>query len=442
MQKPIVAVVGRPNVGKSTLFNRLVGSRVAIVDDTPGVTRDRLYADAEWLAHNFTLIDTGGLDPDTDDLMARHIFRQAEAAIASADVIIFLLDIKTGIMDADRHVADLLRRSKKPIVLVVNKVDTPTKDNHEFYEFYELGLGEPVAISAGQALGLGDMLDVIVSHFPTPVEVDDEDAPIRVAIIGKPNAGKSSLINKILGEDRLIVSDVPGTTRDAIDTNFTFENKDYVLVDTAGLRRKSKVKENIERYSMLRTITAAERSDVCVLLIDAEEGITEQDTKIAGIAHESGRAAIIAVNKWDKIEKDDKTMREFTKKLETELAYMPYAPKLFISALTGQRVNKLFALVYACYQNHALRVGTGVLNDVLLEATAMHSPPTDKGRPLRIYYGTQVSVKPPTFVLFVNDKKLMHFSYARYLENRIRDAFGFDGTPVRFIFRERGENAK
>jgi len=439
MSKPIVAVVGRPNVGKSTLFNRIVGDRLAIVDDKPGVTRDRLYADAEWLNHNFTLIDTGGLDPDSEDIMTKHIFRQAEAAIENAHVILFLVDIKSGIMDADRHVAELLRKSKKPVVLVVNKVDNPSRDNHELYEFYELALGDPLPISAGQALGLGDMLDEIVAHFPKSDADEEEDNRIRVAIVGKPNAGKSSLINKILGEERLIVSDIPGTTRDAIDTYVTRDGRDYIFIDTAGLRRKSKVKENIERYSMLRTIAAVERCDVCVLLIDAEEGITDQDTKIAGIAHESGRAAIIAVNKWDKIEKNDKTMREFTKNLEKELAYMPYAPKLFISALTGQRVHKLFELIYATYQNHALRVSTGVLNDVILEATAMHAPPTDKGRALRVYYGTQVSVKPPTFVLFVNDKKLMHFSYTRYLENRIREAFGFEGTPIHFITREKGE---
>ena len=441
MPKPIVAVVGRPNVGKSTLFNRIVGDRLAIVDDQPGVTRDRLYADAEWLTHDFTLIDTGGLDPDSDDFITKHIFRQAEAAIENADVILFLVDIKSGIMDADRHVADILRKSKKPVVLVVNKVDNPRKENHELYEFYELGLADPIPISAGQALGLGDMLDEIVSHFPQQTETEEDDETIKVAIVGKPNAGKSSLINKILGEERLIVSDIAGTTRDAIDTYVTRDDKDYVFIDTAGLRRKSKIKENIERYSMLRTIAAVERCDVCVLLIDAEEGITEQDTKIAGIAHESGKAAIIAVNKWDKIEKNDKTMKKFTEDLEKELAYMPYAPKLFISALTGQRVHKLFELIFATYQNHALRVSTGVLNDVILEATAMHAPPSDKGKPLRIYYGTQVSVKPPTFVLFCNDKKLMHFSYVRYLENKIRDAFGFEGTPVRFITREKGEKA-
>ena len=442
MPRPIVAVVGRPNVGKSTLFNRIVGDRLAIVDDQPGVTRDRLYADADWLNHDFTLIDTGGLDPDTDDLMAKHIFRQAEAAIESADVILFLLDIKSGIMDADRHVADILRKSKKPVVPVVNKVDNPNKDNSELYEFYELGLGTPIPISAGQALGLGDMLDEIVAHFPKDTGETIDDNRIRVAIVGKPNAGKSSLINKILGEQRLIVSDVPGTTRDAIDTYYTKDGREYVFIDTAGLRRKSKVKENIERYSMIRTIAAVERCDVCILLIDAEEGVTDQDTKIAGIAHESGRAAIIAVNKWDLIEKDDKTMRKFTKDLETELAYMPYAPKIFISALTGQRIHKLFELIYVTYQNHALRVGTGVLKDVILEATAMHAPPTDKGRALRIYYGTQVSVKPPTFVLFVNEKKLMHFSYTRYLENKIREAFGFEGTPIHFIIREKHEERK
>jgi len=437
--KPIVAIVGRPNVGKSTLFNRLVGERVAIVDDKPGITRDRLYADAEWLGRNFTLVDTGGLDPDTDDLITRHIFRQAEAAIETADVVLFLADIKAGVMDADRQVADMLRRAQKQVVLVVNKVDVPTRDNHELYEFYELGLGDPVPISAGQALGLGDMLDEITAFFPPPDDGEADDDRIRVAIVGKPNVGKSSLINKILGEERLIVSDIPGTTRDAVDTFLTRDDRDFLFIDTAGLRRKSKIKENIEKYSIVRTLSAVERSDVCVLLIDAEEGITEQDTKIAGIAHERGRAAIVCVNKWDKIEKETKTMKEFTHKIETELAYMPYAPKLFISALTGQRTGKLFELIHTVYQNHALRVQTGVLNDVILEATAMHAPPTDKGRPLRIYYATQASVKPPTFVLFVNDSRLMHFSYTRYLENKIREAFGFDGTPVHFVVRDKKE---
>jgi len=439
MSKPIVAIVGRPNVGKSTLFNRLVGERVAIVDDKPGVTRDRLYADAEWLGRNFTLIDTGGLDPDTDDFITKHIFRQAEAAIENADVVLFLTDIKSGVLDADRQVADMLRRAKKQVVLVVNKVDVPTRDNHELYEFYELGIGDPVPVSAGQALVLGDMLDEIAAFFPPANESEEEDDRIRVAIVGKPNVGKSSLINKILGEERLIVSDIPGTTRDAVDTFLTHNEREFLFIDTAGLRRKSKIKENIEKYSIVRTLAAVERCDVCVLLIDAEEGITEQDTKIAGIAHERGRAAIIAVNKWDKIEKNTKTMKEFTEKLETELAYMPYAPKLFISALTGQRIGKLFELIYTVYQNHALRVQTGVLNDVILDATAMHSPPTDKGKALRIYYATQASVKPPTFVLFVNDSKLMHFSYTRYLENNIREAFGFDGTPVHFVVRDKKE---
>jgi len=441
MAKPIVAIVGRPNVGKSTLFNRIVGERIAIVDDQAGITRDRLYADAEWLNHTFTLIDTGGLDPDSEDLMTKHVFRQAEAAIQHADVVLFLTDVKSGIMDADRQVADMLRKVAKPVVLAVNKVDNPTRDNHEIYEFYELGIGEPIPISAGQALGLGDMLDEVIRYFPVQTGEEEEDTRIKVAIVGKPNAGKSSLINKILGEERLIVSDIPGTTRDAVDTHFEHDGNEFLFIDTAGLRKKSRIKENIERYSLLRTLAAVERCDVCVLVIDADEGITEQDTRIAGIAHERGRAAIITVNKWDKVEKDDKTMKKFTENLETELSYMPYAPKLFISALTGQRVHKLFELIHAVYQNHAQRVSTGVLNDVIIEAVAMHSPPTDKGRPLRIYYATQVSVKPPTFVLFVNNNKLMHFSYQRYIENRIREAFGFSGTPVHFIVRNRGENA-
>ena len=441
MPKPIVAVVGRPNVGKSTLFNRLVGQKISIVDDMPGVTRDRLYADAEWLNHEFTLIDTGGLDPDSDDFMAKHIFSQVEAAIQSADVVVFLVDIKSGLMDTDKVVADMLRKAKKNVVLAVNKVDSPTKENLELYEFYELGIGEPVPVSAGQALGMGDLLDEIVKHFDSREESPEDDTRIRVAIIGKPNVGKSSLINKILGEERLIVSDVPGTTRDAVDTFVTKDGNDYLFIDTAGLRRKSKVRENIERYSILRTIAAIERSEVCVLLIDAEEGITEQDTKVAGIAHERGRAAIIAVNKWDKIEKNDKTMKEFQAKIESELKYMPYAPKIFISALTGQRVHKLFELIHTVYQNHANRVPTGLLNEVVLEATSMHAPPTDKGRTLRVYYATQASVKPPTFVFFVNDKRLMHFSYQRYLENNIREAFNFFGTPLHFVVRDKKENS-
>lgn len=437
MPKPILAIVGRPNVGKSTLFNKIVGNRVAIVDDAPGVTRDRLYADAEWLNHTFTVVDTGGLDPDADDGLSKHMFRQAETAIETADVILFLTDIKAGVMEADRQVADLLRKAKKPVVLTVNKVDVPSRPHDEIYEFYELGLGDPVPVSAGQALGLGDMLDEVVGHFPAQAETEEEGEVIRVAVVGKPNVGKSSLINKLLGEERVIVSDIPGTTRDAIDTPITREGRDYVFIDTAGLRRKSKIKENIERYSIVRTVAAVERADVCVLMIDAEEGVTEQDTKIAGIAHERGKASVIAVNKWDKIEKTGKTMNEFTKRLDTELAYMPYAPKIFISALTGQRLHKLYDLIHTVYQNNAMRVSTGVLNEVVIEATAIHQPPADKGRALRIYYSTQVSVKPPTFVMFVNDPHLMHFSYKRYLENKIREAFGFDGTPIHFIIRKR-----
>ncbi|MCL2604188.1 MAG: ribosome biogenesis GTPase Der [Defluviitaleaceae bacterium] len=439
MPKPIVAVVGRPNVGKSTLFNRITGTKTAIVDDMPGITRDRLYADTEWLNRPFTLIDTGGLDPEAEDPLTRHVYRQAEAAIESADVILFLCDIKSGVTDADRQVADVLRRSKKPVVLAVNKVDVPSKENNELFEFYELGIGEPIPISAGQALNLGDMLDEIAAYFPSGSVDDEDDTRVKVAIVGKPNVGKSSLINKILGEERVIVSDIPGTTRDAVDTFAERDGHEYLFIDTAGLRKKSRIKENIERYSIVRAIAAIERCDVCVLLIDAEEGVSEQDTKIAGIAHERGKAAIIAVNKWDKVEKDGKTMKEFTEKLSRELAYMPYAPKLFISALTGQRVNKLFELIFAAYQNHAMRIATGTLNEVIIEATAIHAPPADKGRALRIYYATQVTVKPPTFVLFVNDKRLMHFSYIRFLENKLREAFGFDGTPLHFIVRNRGE---
>ena len=439
MSKPLVAIVGRPNVGKSTLFNRIVGQKIAIVDDAPGITRDRLYADSDWLGRAFTLIDTGGLDPDADDIITKHVYRQAEAAIETAHVILFLCDIKSGIVDADRQVAEVLRRSKKPVVLAINKVDNPRKAHDEMYEFYELGIGEPIPISAGQALNLGDMLDEVVAHFPPADAADEDDSRIKVAIVGRPNAGKSSLINKILGEERVIVSDIPGTTRDAVDTFATRDGHEYLFIDTAGLRRKSRIKENIERYSIIRAIAAIERCDVCVLLIDAEEGVSEQDTKIAGIAHERGKAAIIAVNKWDKIEKDDKTMKEFIEKVAREFPYMPYASQMYISALTGQRVAKLYAEIFAAYQNHAMRISTGTLNEVLIEATAIHAPPTDKGRALRIYYISQVSIKPPTFVLFVNDKRLMHFSYQRFLENKIREAFGFAGTPLHFIVRNRNE---
>ena len=435
--KPIVAIVGRPNVGKSTLFNKIVGTRLAIVEDKPGITRDRLYADAEWLNRPFTVIDTGGLDPESENFIAKQVFHQAEIAMDTADVILFLVDGRSGILEADRTVANMLRKVQKKVLLVVNKIDAPAKQENDIYEFYGLGLGDPIPISAGQALGLGDMLDEILNLLPASEEESEEDEVIRVAVVGKPNVGKSSLINRILGEDRVIVSDIPGTTRDAVDTSFEHGGQKYVFIDTAGLRRKSKIKENIERYSIVRAVSAVERADVCVLLIDAEEGISEQDTKIAGIAHERGKAAIVAVNKWDAVEKDTNTMKSFTKDIETDLAYMPYAPKLFISALTGQRVHKLFELIYAVYQNNALRISTGLLNDVIIEATAVHQPPTDKGKALRIYYATQVSVKPPTFVLFVNDSKLMHFSYKRFLENRLRDAFGFMGTPIHFVIRER-----
>lgn len=438
MSKPIVAVVGRPNVGKSTLFNRLAGERISIVQDTPGVTRDRIYADVEWTGRKFTLIDTGGMEIGTEDIIVKQILQQAEIAIETADVILFVTDVKSGVTDDDKQVANMLRRTKKPVVLAVNKVDSIKKDSMDIYEFYELGIGDPMAISAGQALGLGDMLDEVIAHFPEQIQQEQEETAIKVAIIGKPNVGKSSLINKILGEDRLIVSNVPGTTRDAIDSPIEIEGQKYIFIDTAGMRRKSKIKEEIERFSIIRTVAAVERCDVAILVIDANEGITDQDTKIAGIAHERGRAAIIAVNKWDSIEKNDKTMNQYLKDIGNELAYMPYAPKVFISALTGQRINRMLELIQTVYQNHALRISTGLLNDVLIEATAMQQPPADKGRQLKLYYMTQVSVKPPTFVIFVNDRELFHFSYRRYIENQLREAFGFVGTPIHFIVREKG----
>ena len=439
MAKPIVAIVGRPNVGKSTLFNRIAGQRISIVEDTPGVTRDRIYADAEWLNHHFTLIDTGGLEPESDDMMLKNMYAQAEIAIESADVIIFVADVKTGMVDADMQVANILRKSKKPIVLAVNKMDDLAKYGMDIYEFYQLGLGEPFGVSAGQMLGIGDMLDEVVKHFPADKDDSEEDDVIKVAIIGKPNVGKSSLINRILGEDRVIVSDVAGTTRDAIDSDYEYNGQKYVFIDTAGMRRKSKIKENIEKYSIIRAVAAVERADVCIMMINAEEGITDQDTKVAGIAHEAGKAVIIAVNKWDKIEKDNKTMNKFTKDIESEFKYLSYAPIIYISAATGQRVTKLFDLINTVNENNSLRISTGMLNDVLIEAMAMNQPPAEKGRPLRIYYMTQVSVKPPTFVLFVNDTELLHFSYKRYIENQLRDAFGFTGTPIHFIARNRKE---
>lgn len=439
MSRPIVAVVGRPNVGKSTLFNRLAGERISIVQDTPGVTRDRIYADVEWLNYKFTLIDTGGMEPDTEDIILRQILTQAQIAIETADVIIFVTDVKQGVTEADSQVANILRRTKKPVVLAVNKVDDMRKENLDVYEFYSLGIGEVYPISAGQALGLGDMLDAVCAHFPEGAENAEEEDVIRVALIGKPNVGKSSLINRILGEDRLIVSNIPGTTRDAIDTPFELDGQKYVLIDTAGMRRKSKIKEDIEKYSIIRAVAAVERCDVAVLVIDAQEGITDQDTKIAGIAHERGKAAIVAVNKWDAIEKDDKTMNKFLKDIANELAYMSYAPRVFISALTGQRVIKMLDTVKEVYANNSLRVSTGVLNDVLVEAMAMQQPPAEKGRQLKIYYMTQVGIKPPTFVIFVNDRELMHFSYRRYIENQLRQNFGFKGTPIHFVVRQKGE---
>lgn len=439
MSKPIVAVVGRPNVGKSTLFNRLAGERISIVQDTPGVTRDRIYADAEWLNQKFTLIDTGGMEIGSEEIIQRQILQQAEIAIETADVILFVTDVKTGVTDDDRQVANLLRRTKKPVVLAVNKVDSVKRDTMDIYEFYELGIGDPLPVSAGQALGLGDMLDEMVKHFPENAGTDEDDDAIKVAIIGKPNVGKSSLINKILGEDRLIVSNIPGTTRDAVDSPITIDGQKYIFIDTAGMRRKSKIKEEIERFSIIRAVAAVERCDVAVLLIDANEGVTDQDTKIAGIAHERGRAALIAVNKWDSIEKDDKTMNRYLKDIANELAYMAYAPRVFISAQTGQRIDRMLEMIQTVHQNHALRISTGVLNEVLIEATAMQQPPADKGRQLRLYYMTQVSVKPPTFVIFVNERGLFHFSYRRYIENQLREAFGFVGTPIHFIVREKGD---
>lgn len=439
MSRPIVAVVGRPNVGKSTLFNRLAGERISIVQDTPGVTRDRIYADVDWLNYKFTLIDTGGMEPGAEDIILRQILTQAQIAIETADVIIFVTDVKQGVTEADAQVANILRRTKKPVVLAVNKVDDMRKENLDVYEFYSLGIGEVYPISAGQALGLGDMLDAVCAHFPEGAENAEDEDVIKVALIGKPNVGKSSLINRILGEDRLIVSNIPGTTRDAIDTPFELDGQKYVLIDTAGMRRKSKIKEDIEKYSIIRAVAAVERCDVAVLVIDAQEGITDQDAKIAGIAHERGKAAIIAVNKWDAIEKDDKTMNKFLKDITTDLAYMSYAPRVFISALTGQRVIKMLDTVKEVYANNCLRVSTGVLNDVLVEAMAMQQPPAEKGRQLKIYYMTQVGVKPPTFVIFVNDRELMHFSYRRYIENQLRQNFGFKGTPIHFVVRQKGD---
>ncbi len=436
-RKPIVAVVGRPNVGKSTLFNALAGEMISIVKDTPGITRDRIYADITWLDRQLTLIDTGGIEPDSSDVILSQMREQAQIAMDTADVIIFLVDVRQGLVDADAKVADMLRRSHKPVVLVVNKVDSFEKMMMDVYEFYNLGIGEPIPISAANRLGIGDMLDTVLSYIDDECFGEEEDDRPKIAIVGKPNVGKSSIINKLVGENRLIVSDIAGTTRDAVDTVVTYQGGEYVFIDTAGLRRKNKIKEELEKYMIIRTVGAVERADVVCLVIDAEEGVTEQDAKIAGIAHERGKGMIIAVNKWDAIEKDDKTIYKFTEKIRQTLAFMPYAELLFISAKTGQRLHKLYETIDAVVENHAMRVQTGVLNEIMTEAAAMQQPPTDKGKRLKLFYITQVSVKPPTFVIFVNDKELMHFSYTRYLENQIREAFGFRGTPLKFFIRER-----
>ena len=442
MSKPVVAIVGRPNVGKSTLFNALAGEKISIVKDTPGVTRDRIYADVTWLDKEFTMIDTGGIEPDSRDVILSQMREQAQIAIDTADVILFLTDVRQGLVDADSKVADMLRRSGKPVVLVVNKVDSFEKYMPDVYEFYNLGIGDPVPVSAASRLGIGDLLDLVMEYFPEHEAGEEDDDRPRVAIVGKPNVGKSSIINRLLGENRVIVSDVAGTTRDAIDTVIVHDQKEYVFIDTAGLRRKSRIKEELERYSIIRTVTAVERADVVLMVIDAVEGVTEQDAKIAGIAHERGKGVIIVVNKWDAIEKNDRTMREYESRVRQVISYMPYAEIMYVSAVTGQRLNRLYDMIDMIIANQTMRIATGVLNEIMTEAVAMQQPPSDKGKRLKLYYITQVSVKPPTFVIFVNDKELMHFSYTRYLENKIREAFGFRGTPLRFIIRERKEKER
>ena len=440
MSKPIVAIVGRPNVGKSSLFNVLAGSRISIVKDTPGITRDRIYADVTWLDRNFTVIDTGGIEPESQDIILSQMREQAQIAIDTADVIVFIVDVKQGLVDSDQKVADMLRRSHKPVVLCVNKVDDVRKYGNDVYEFYNLGIGDPISVSAANMLGLGELLDAVVGYFPEYSEGEEEDERPKIAIVGKPNVGKSSIINKLLGEDRVIVSNIAGTTRDAVDTPILHNGKEYVFIDTAGLRRKKNVKEELEHFMVVRTVAAIERAEVVVVVIDAAEGVTEQDAKIAGIAHDSGKGVIIAVNKWDAIEnKDGKTVNKYEKDIRNVLSFMPYAEILFISALTGQRMNKLFDYIDAVVENHSMRIQTGVLNEIMSEAVALQQPPSDKGKRLKLFYITQVAVKPPTFVIFVNDKELMHFSYTRYIENQIRQAFGFRGTPLKFIIRERGE---
>ena len=439
MSKPIVAIIGKPNVGKSTFFNYLAGSRISIVEDTPGVTRDRIYADTNWRGRNFTLIDTGGIEPDSDDIILSQMREQANLAIAMADVIIFLTDVKQGVTAADKEIALMLKKSNKPIVLVCNKADNFEKDKQGIYEFYNLGIGDPYPISAANALGIGDVLDAIYEHFSEKTDNEDDDDIIKVAVIGKPNVGKSSLINKILGEKRTIVSDIAGTTRDAIDTYFENEDGKYVLIDTAGIRKKSKVNERIEKFSVMRSLLAVERADVCLMLIDANDGVTDQDAKIAGEAHEAGKGVIIVVNKWDEYEKTTGTLENYKKEIYSKLAYLSYAPIIFISAKTGQRVDKLFPLINHVAEQNAMRISTSVLNQVINEAIAIVQPPTDKGKRLKIFYGTQASTKPPTFVIFVNSKDLFHFSYERYLVNQIRKEFGLEGTPIRIIVREKTE---
>ena len=442
MSKPVVAIVGRPNVGKSTLFNALAGEKISIVKDTPGVTRDRIYADASWLDKEFTLIDTGGIEPDSSDIILSQMREQAQIAIDTADVILFLVDVKQGLVDSDSKVADMLRRSKKPVILAVNKVDSFQKYMMDVYEFYNLGIGDPHPVSAASMLGIGDLLDEVVKFFPANEQEEEEDERPRIAIVGKPNVGKSSIINKLVGENRVIVSNIAGTTRDAIDTEIKYHGREYVFIDTAGLRKKNKIKEELERYSIIRTVTAVERADVVLVVIDAVEGVTEQDAKIAGIAHERGKGIIIVVNKWDAIEKNDKTMNEYEKEVRRVLSFMPYAEIMYVSAQTGQRLPKLYDMIDMVIENQTLRIATGVLNEIMMEAVAMQQPPSDKGKRLKLYYITQVAVKPPTFVIFVNDKELMHFSYTRYLENKIREAFGFKGTSLRFFIRERKEKER
>ena len=438
MDRPVVCIVGRPNVGKSTLFNRITGKRIAITEDTPGVTRDRIYSEAEWLNKYFTLIDTGGLEPESEEIIPLNIKRQAEIAIETADVILFVVDGLDGVTTTDRDIADILRKSGKEVLLVCNKIDSK-KSSENIFEFYELGIGDPLLVSAEQGLGIGDLLDEIIKHFPEHKDTEYHEDIIKIAVIGKPNVGKSSLINNILGEDRVIVTNIPGTTRDAIDTYFTYNEDHYLFIDTAGLRRKRSIYENVERYSVVRTLTAVDRSDICILVIDATEGITEQDTKIAGYAYEQGKGMIIAVNKWDIVEKETNTSRDMEREIRNKLGFITYAPIVFISAKTGKRINKLFELIKVVNNNYNLRISTGVLNDIINEAVILNQPPSDKGNRLKIYYGTQVAVRPPKFVIFINKKELMHFSYERYLENQIRQYFGFEGVPIKLEMRERGE---